>query len=41
MKSDPKTIKTLYPSTRSTLNREKNEEIKDGCGVYPVSLRLL
>lgn len=40
MKSDPKTIKTLYPSIRGTLNREKNEELKDGCGVHPMSLWL-
>jgi hypothetical protein len=38
MKSDPKTIKTLYPSIRGTLNREKNEELEDGFGVHSTCL---
>jgi hypothetical protein len=38
MKSDPKTIKTLYPTTRRTLNREKDGELEDGCSVHSTSL---
>ena len=38
MKSDPKTIKTLYPTTRGTVNRKKDGELEDGRSVHSMSL---
>jgi hypothetical protein len=38
MKSDPKTIKTLYATSRGTVNREKDEELEAGSSVYSMSL---
>ena len=40
MKSDPKTIKTLYPTTRGTLNRKQDEELEDGRILHSVSLHI-
>jgi len=38
MKSDPKTIKTLYPTTRGTVNRKKDGELEDGRSVHSMSI---
>jgi hypothetical protein len=35
MKNDPKTIKTLYHTTRGTLNRKKDGELEDGSVFTP------